>query len=100
MVPVNVNDSVLEIKPARRSRKSEEKSKPVPKDPMPQLSDYLTPIEPQKNKYKLNLDDVELEMEQPSNDINSHFRELQEFYQQYLYPKKSLSSSICPVIAE
>lgn len=90
---------MLEVKPSRRSKKFNEKHKSVPKDPEPQLSSYLTVIEPQKNKYKLNLDDVEQENRQ-SFDLNSNFRDLLEFYQQNLCSRKSLSTSICSVIAE
>lgn len=90
---------MLEVKHKKRNRKTSGIEQPSQKEPEPQLSYYLTAIEPQKNKYRLNLDDVEQENHQ-SFDLSSNFRDLFEFYQQNLYTRKSLSSSICSVITK
>lgn len=99
LIPINVNDSVLDVKANNNVRRKKSSVNTLKKDPEPQLTGYLRAIELQKNHHKLNLDDIDIEVGSGQrNDLNSNFRELFEFYQQNLCPRKCLSTSIFSTI--
>lgn len=89
LVPVNVNDSVLEVKPKSKSRRSKLPAKGHGKDPEPELKDYLEPTE--RLQHRIDFDDIESDEEHklPTNRIikaRTEYLRLYDFYEKYLCP--------------
>lgn len=92
LVPVNVNDSVLDVKPSPVRRQAKSKTYvQMSKDPEPILNRYLQPTP--RLVHHLTLDDVDDDDDIGSNNrasinkrADNQFKRMHEFYAQYLSP--------------
>lgn len=94
LVPINVNDSVLDVKSSlmRQHSKSKTRVHAAAKDPEPILSHYLKPT--RRLEHRLTLDDDDDDddsgincKEKSSNHFaNNQFKRMYDFYEQYLCP--------------
>lgn len=91
LVPINVNDSVLEVKSrtAGARRPSSRREQTSNKDPEPNLCDYLTPSEPLKLTHKVTWADIDSGDEYDgkklrTQNFNDNYIRLYQFYEKYL----------------
>lgn len=91
LVPINVNDSVLEVKSraAGARRSSSRREQTSNKDPEPNLCDYLTPSEPLKLTHQVTWADIDSGDEYDEKTIrtqnfNDNYIRLYQFYDKYL----------------
>lgn len=87
-MPINVNDSVLDVRPSSTVQRSTTKFRvETVKDPVPTLSHYLKPMP--RLEHRLTLDDDDSD---GGNDksidrmLTNQFKRMYEFYEQYLCP--------------
>lgn len=87
---INVNDSVLEVKP-RSTGAQRSKSKSVQhtnKDPEPNLNDYLIPSKSLKEKHTINFADIDSDDDEQTliqrRNFTKHYQQLYQFYEKYL----------------
>lgn len=86
LVPINVNDSVLDIKLTNRKSKHDFA---LAKDPEPVLSHYLKPMV--LLEHRLTLDSDSDEDEKRYRVPTDHYQHMYQFYEQYLCPTGSKS---------
>lgn len=88
LVPVNVNDSVLDVKPSSLRRQSKSKTRvQTAKDPEPTLSHYLKPTPRLQHQLELDDDDdSDFNDKSINRSVNNQFKRMYEFYEQYLCP--------------
>lgn len=89
LVPVNVNDSVLDVRPSSLRRQSKSKTRvQATKDPEPLLSHYLKPMPRLEHHLTLDDDDDDYDFNDKSinRSANNQFKRMYEFYEQYLCP--------------
>lgn len=90
LLPINVNDSVLEVRPrsndARRTKSKAEQY--ANKDPEPNLNDYLVPLQSYKQKHKINFADIDSDDDEQTiiqrRHFSKHYQNIYQFYEKYL----------------